>query len=113
VADTFAKHFQSLYNIHCPTDLPHISQPSEFLSLAPISDAEVFKAIKRPKPYKSVGPDDIPGFVTNGCSAIFIPVLRHIFNLSLSQQHFPTAWKVATIVPVFKRGNPAQSQQLL
>jgi hypothetical protein len=77
------------------------------LSLAPISDADVCKAIERFTPYKSVGPDDIPGFIIKGCSAILVPVLRHIFNLSLSQQHFPTAWKEATIVPVFKRGNPA------
>ncbi|PNF31813.1 hypothetical protein B7P43_G09329, partial [Cryptotermes secundus] len=39
VADTFAKHFQSLYNTHCPTDPPPLSQPTEFLSLAPVSDA--------------------------------------------------------------------------
>jgi hypothetical protein len=62
VADAFAKHFQSLYNIHCPIDFPPLSQLSEFLSLAPISDADVCKAIKRLKPSKSVEPDDTPGF---------------------------------------------------
>ncbi|PNF28673.1 hypothetical protein B7P43_G08234 [Cryptotermes secundus] len=107
VAYTFEKHFQSLYDTHCPIDLPPLSQPTEFLTLASISDADVNKAIKRLKPSKSVGPGDIPGFVIKGCSAIFIPVLRHIFNLSLPQQQFPTSWKEATIVPVFKRGNPA------
>jgi hypothetical protein len=40
-----------------------LSQYSEFLSLAPISDADVCKAIKKLKPSKSVGLDDNPGFV--------------------------------------------------
>jgi hypothetical protein len=88
-------------------DFPPLSQSSEFLSLAPISDLDVCKAIRRLKPSKSVGLDDIPGFAIKGCSAIFIPILRHIFNLSLTQQHFPTLWKEAAIVPVFKRGNHA------
>jgi hypothetical protein len=50
------------------------------------------------------GLDDIPGFIIKGCSSIFIHILRHIFNLSLTQQYFPSAWKEAAVVPVFKRG---------
>jgi hypothetical protein len=88
-------------------DYPPLSQSSEFLSLAHISDLDVCEAIKRLKPSKSVGLNDIAGFVIKGCSAVFIPILRHIFNLSLTQQHFPTVWKEAAIVPVFKRGNHA------
>jgi hypothetical protein len=83
--------------------VPPLSQSSELLSLAPISDVDVCKAIKRLKPSKSVGLDDIPGFILNGCAGIFIPILRHIFNLSLTQQYFPAARKEAAIVPVFKR----------
>jgi hypothetical protein len=64
---------------------PSLSQSSEFVSLASISDADVCKAIKRLKPSKSVGLDDIPVFAIKGCSAIFIHILRHIFNLSLTQ----------------------------
>jgi hypothetical protein len=56
---------------------------------------------------KSVRLDDIPSFIIMGCSAIFIPILRHIFNLGLTQQYFPAAWKEAAVVPVFKRGNHA------
>jgi hypothetical protein len=74
--------------------------------LHPISDLDVCKAITRVKPSKSVGLD-IPGFVIKGCSAVFIRILRRIFNLSLTQQHFPTAWKEAPLVPVFKRANHA------
>jgi hypothetical protein len=56
-----------------------------------ISDA--IEAINRLKTSTSVGLDDIPGLVIKGCSDAFVPVLKHIFNLSLSQQCFPTPWK--------------------
>jgi hypothetical protein len=107
VAYALAKHFQSIHNNCFSIDLPRLSQCSEFLSLPPVSDADICKAIKRLKPSKSVGLDDISGFIIKGCSAIFIPILRHIFNLSLTQQYFPAAWKEAAVVPVFKRGNHA------
>jgi hypothetical protein len=63
--------------------IPPLSKSSEFLSLVPISDADVCKAIKKLKPSKSVGLDNIAGVVKKGCSVIFIPLLKHILNLSL------------------------------
>jgi hypothetical protein len=59
VVDAFAKHFQYVYNNNCSMDFPLLSQSSEFISLDPINDADVCKAIKRIKPSKSVGLDDI------------------------------------------------------
>jgi hypothetical protein len=38
------------------------------------------------RPSKSVGVDDIPGLIIKGCTDVFVLVLKHIFNLSLSQQ---------------------------
>jgi hypothetical protein len=61
---------------------------------------DVSKAIKHLRPSKSVGADDIPGFIIKGCTDIFVPVLKHIFNLSIYQQYFTTLWKQAAIVPV-------------
>jgi hypothetical protein len=45
----------------------------------------------RLKPSKSVGVDDIPGFIIKGCTNIFVPVLKHIFNISLSRQYYFSA----------------------
>jgi hypothetical protein len=45
-----------------------------------------------------------PDLFIKGCSDVFVPVLKHIFNLSLSQQYFPTLWKQAAIIPVLKKG---------
>jgi hypothetical protein len=54
-----------------------------------------------------VGIDDIPGFIIMGFTGIFVPVLKHIFNPSLSQQYFPTLWKHTAMFPVLKKGNSA------
>jgi hypothetical protein len=100
-------HFQSVHNNCRSIDIPRLSHFSEFLTFAPVSDAEVCKTRKRIKSSKSVGIDDIPGFIIKGCSAIFIPILRHIFNLSLTQRYFPAAWIEAAVVPVCRGGNHA------
>jgi hypothetical protein len=34
--------------------------------------------IKRLRPSKSVGLDDIPGLITKGCTDIFVPILKYI-----------------------------------
>jgi hypothetical protein len=79
-------------------DFPPLSQFPEYLSLAPISYADICKAITTLKFFKSAGFDDIPGFVIKGCSKIFIQFLRHIFNVSLTQEYFNAGWKEAAIV---------------
>jgi hypothetical protein len=107
VADAFAKYFQSVYNTPCTGVFPSLLQSSEFLSLAPISELDICKALRRLRPSKSVGLDDIPSFVIKVCSEIFVPVLKHIFNISLTQHYFPTVWKQAAVVPVFKKSNTA------
>jgi hypothetical protein len=40
-----------------------------------------------------------------GCTDIFVPLLKYICNLSLSQQLCPSFWKQAAVVPNFKKGN--------
>jgi hypothetical protein len=47
---------------------------SEFLPLASVSNSDVYKAIKRLRPSKSVGVDDIPGFIIKGCTDIFLSI---------------------------------------
>jgi hypothetical protein len=76
------------------------------LFLAPVSGADVCKAVNRLKP-SNLETNEIAGFIIKGCSTIFIPILGHIFNLSLTHQYFAAAWKEAVVVPVFKRGNHA------
>jgi hypothetical protein len=78
---------------------------SDILQLPPISELHILKAIKCLIPSKSVGLEGIPGFITKGRSTVFALLLKYIFDLSLSQEHFPTQYKKAVIVPILKKGN--------
>jgi hypothetical protein len=66
-----------------------------------ISDLDILKAIKL-KP-QSVALDGAPGTIINGCLPIFAPLPKYIFDLSLSQEHFPMQWKKAVIVHILKK----------
>jgi hypothetical protein len=59
---------------------------------------------------KSIILDDTPGFITKRCLTILLPLLEHIFNLSIPQQHFATQWKQAVILPVYKKVTSASVQ---
>jgi hypothetical protein len=105
IADAFAKHFASTFNANYQSITPANLITSDFLPTAPISAAEVSRAIKRLRPSKCVGLDGIPSFVIKGCSDVFTPLLTYIFNLSVTSATFPSLWKQTAVVPVFKKGD--------
>jgi hypothetical protein len=108
VAEAFANHFKSVYD-NTASKFPYNPitsfdvASSDNLPLFPVTDADVRQAIRRLKPSKSVGLDGIPGFIIKGGIGILVPLLKYIFNLSLSQQLFPSSWKQAAIVPILKK----------
>jgi hypothetical protein len=75
-----------------------------------VSALAIQKAIKRLRPRKFVGLYSIPGFIIKGCSAIWVPALKYLFNFNASQKHFLTQWKQAVIAPVYKKGNDTYLQ---
>jgi hypothetical protein len=72
------------------------------LALTSTSDSNVCKAVKYLRPSKSVGLDDVTSFVINVIQK-FCAYLYIYFQFYLSQQKFPTLWKQAAIVPIFKK----------
>jgi hypothetical protein len=107
IAEAFAKNF---YITHSHTSTPLSSVPvfcSHFLPLVALSNFDIQPAVQRLRQTKSVSPDDIPRFIIKGRSTILMPVLRHIFSLSASQQHLPTGWMQSVTVPVYKKRNQA------
>jgi hypothetical protein len=76
--------------VHCN---PVETTSSDFLNVPFVFDSDVRREIRRLKSTKSVGPDDIPSFIIKACSEIFVPVLKHIFNISLSNGVFPLSGK--------------------
>jgi hypothetical protein len=101
-ANAFAKLFQSVYNNSCPQFFPFLSLSSEFLPLTPISDSDIFKALKPLRTSRSVGLDNFRGFVIKVCSDIFVPFLKYTFNaVRVFSAASHTLWKDAAIAPVY------------
>ena len=85
---------------HFPVDF----RSRDSLLTASVCDSDVHKSTRRLRPSKSVGLDDIPAFIRNGCLDVSIPVLKFIFNLNLLQCILLTLWKQAAVVTIFKEG---------
>ena len=55
---------------------------------------------------KSSGLDSIDTFILKLAGPNIIPALTHIINLSIGTQQFPSSWKIAKVIPLFKKDNP-------
>jgi hypothetical protein len=86
IAEAFADHFSSAFDTSCRPKAPYYFEHtcSDLLNVPDICDSDVKCAISHLLSTKSVGPDEIPDIIIKGCSDIFIPLLIHTFNLSLS-----------------------------
>jgi hypothetical protein len=110
IAEALADHRHSIFNSSYATQVhsnPMEMTSSDFVKVPLIFDSDVKQAFHRLKSTKCVGLDDIPSFIIKGCSEIFVPVLKHIFNLSLSNGIFLSLWKDEAAVPIFKKGSSA------
>ena len=70
-----------------------------------INPGEVLKILQGLNPSKAVGYDNINNRILKECSLSLNVPLSLLFNLSLSKGVFPTCWKKANVVPVFKKGD--------
>ena len=92
-----------------------ISQPlktfSDFLSrpndksifFSPITTKETIEILSELKSGKSTGYDDINAGVIKQVAPFIVHPLCHIFNFSFSTGVFPTALKIAKIIPILKK----------
>lgn len=110
VANLFADQFMSVFS-------PHSSETFNTSNLSPgidsvistikLTEKEILTKLKHIDITKSAGPDSIPPLFIRRCShEIAIPLLS-IFNSSLAEGIYPDVWKKARIVPVYKKGDPA------
>jgi hypothetical protein len=84
--EAFAKHFYTACS-HISPPLSHISVFCfDCLPLVPISDLDIQTAFKRLRQTKSVGLDEIPGFIIRGRSNSSVPYLS-TFLISEARQN--------------------------
>ena len=70
-----------------------------------ISSAGVPNLLSNIKPFKASGPDDIPAYLLKEIAYQIAPSVMMVFQASLNQCELTADWKVAHVVPVFKKGD--------
>ncbi|CAK1604457.1 unnamed protein product [Parnassius mnemosyne] len=109
ICNLFASYFASVYRPSLPLcNVPDLEYSvSCFLGSLTLRREDVLKTLKGLDRTKGAGPDGIPSlFVVQCCESLSFP-LTIIFNESLMNGVFPSIWKEARIVPVFKSGDSA------
>ena len=71
----------------------------------PTCPQELANILKISKKKLSAGPDDIPSKVLKSSPNNILLALSHVFNLSMGKGKFIDYFKLATVCPVFKKGN--------
>ena len=67
--------------------------------------ANVFIILKSINSNKDPGPDGIHGKILKNCARSLAYPLSILFNLSFVTGLIPPDWKLASVVPVFKKGD--------
>ena len=71
-------------------------------STSAVSPEEIDKIIRNLKNSKSSGMDNLDTYIIKLTRAHIVPSVCHIVNLSIQSRKFPTKWKIAKVVPLYK-----------
>ena len=75
-------------------------------SLKQVHPLEVEEIVKNLKNSSSTGMDEICTSVIKLALPYILPAITHIINLSIETLTFPESWKLAKIIPLFKKEDP-------
>ena len=113
LADDFNRHFASVGS-SIATELTARGAPTPpprpptvttaGLTLRTVTLPELSRAMSDLSSSKAVAHDGIPLHVIRQCFAVLGPHIFHLCNVSISSCTFPSAWKLASIVPIHKSG---------
>ena len=67
-----------------------------------LTPAEIYNILKNLNVSKAVGPDKVSNRILKECAISLSEPLARLFNLSLAQGVFPSCWKIANVIPIFK-----------
>ncbi|CAB3990484.1 Hypothetical predicted protein [Paramuricea clavata] len=78
--------------------------PTQSIDQLSVTESDVLRTLKSLDPDKALGPDEIPGRILKVTANQIAPSLTRLFNKSLQVGVVPDEWKLANVVPVFKKG---------
>ena len=59
---------------------------------------------------KTCSVDDIDTYMIKMIAHEIVPAITHIINLSIQQATFPSLYKIAKVIPLFKKGDPLEAK---
>ena len=71
-------------------------------SPTPVTPDQIEKIISNLKNSKASGIDMIDTYIIKLIKAEIVPAVCHIVNLSIQNNRFPTKWKIAKVIPLYK-----------
>lgn len=107
ICELFSKFFGSVFEHPSVNHLnPTINiNDCDLLSGLHIDEIQILNKIKHLDRNKGAGPDEIPpSFIITCASELSYP-LWILFNKSLNAGTFPSRWKIAHIIPIYKSGD--------
>ena len=106
-AEVLLKEFESVFVNEGVWNGPVLNQPSQVSNAVDISPDMVLRKLQVLYMYidKAVGPDGLHPMVLSKAAVHLAVPLSMIFNTSLQESKVPDYWKVADVVPIFKKGS--------
>ena len=105
-ANCLNNYFEKQSNVDGETDpLPHVNRVETQIAPFTITTNEITETINKLDVTKAVGPDLIHNKLLLAACPVINEPLAFLFNKSLTEGVFPTIWKTAHIVPIYKKGD--------
>ena len=106
MAEELNKFFASVFTIE---DMQNLPDPEPELvghqmSTIKVSEQDIQRKIRKLRKDAASGPDMLSPRLLQQLENSFLRPLSIIFNMSLESGTVPTAWKTATVTPIFKKG---------
>ena len=111
-AECFGEHFSakcSLSQDFVDEELPHVQPRTENIVLnVHFRQWEVRRELRNLNPSKATGPDGISAIVLKEWADDLVRPLSLQFSLCFRNAYQPASWKIANVVPIFKKNSKSQ-----
>jgi hypothetical protein len=104
-AKLFNAHFVSVFNSNMSDVLTLSGDPAPSIPVPHFSVDDVASVLSHLDVSKACTPDDIAPIVLKKCGLALAPSLAVLFNTMLYTGSVPENWKLANVIPVFKKGD--------
>lgn len=109
ICELFSKYFGTVFEDPSPSSMETLEIiSSNTLSRIVLSHDQVLNKLRLLDPSKGPDSDGIPARFIKACSSELSIPLTLIFNNSLNTGVFPSIWKTAHVIPIYKSGNKAK-----